>query len=121
MVHKASIIPALSEFLDNAVLAQYPPTAMKRIVAAGAIALFLNQNSNMVDNIINNPLIAGLGVSTSDGLIDIDTLYDIYKKEIAKAGYMRVNFPLLGDVDFTVDDLTSLYNILNRNKVEARS
>ena len=40
MVHKTSIIPGLSQFLDNTVLSHYPPTSIKRIVAAGAIALY---------------------------------------------------------------------------------
>lgn len=109
MVHKSSIIPGLSNFIDRAVLSHYPPTSIKRIVAAGAIALYLKQNNNIVDTIINNPLFSGLGVSDKDGMIDIDILREVYKNEVVKAGYIRVHFPMLGDVDFTSDDIDILY------------
>jgi hypothetical protein len=112
MVHKASIIPGLSQFLDETVLSHYPPTSMKRILAAGALALYLKQNTNIVDTILNNPLFASLKLSTPDGLINLEAVRDIYKSEIHKAGYMRVTFPMLGDVDFTADDLDRLYAII---------
>lgn len=109
MVHKSNIIPGLSNFIDTAVLSQYPPTSLKRIAAAGALALYLKQNTSVVDTILNNPLFAGLGISTDDGMVDIDTLRDVYKDQIAKAGFLRIHFPMLGDVDFTSDDVDVLY------------
>ena len=112
MVHKSSIIPGLSQFLDKYVLAHYPPTSLKRIAAAAGIALYLKQNSNLVDNIINNPMFAGLGIAKDNGMVDLDTLRDVFKSEIAKVNYMRIHFPILGDVDFTADDIDGLYNIL---------
>ena len=108
MIHKTSVIPGLSNFLDTAVLSHYPPTSMKRIVAAGAIALYLKHNTNIVDTIINNPMFTGLGVSTKDGMIDLNMLREVYKNEINKAGFLRVHFPVLGDVDFTSDDVDTL-------------
>lgn len=112
MVHKSYIIPGLSTFIDNSILSQYPPTSLKRIVAAGAIALYLKQNSTIVDNIINNQMFGTLGVSTPDGMIDIDTLRDVYKSEIVKAGFLRIHFPVLGDVDFTSEDIDTLYKCI---------
>ena len=112
MVYKSDIIPGLSKFLDTAVLAQYPPTSLKRIVAAGGAALYLQQNSNIVDTIISNPLFHGLGVVTDDGMINIELIRDILKREIMKAGYMRIKFPILGNVDFTPDDMDTLYSMI---------
>lgn len=112
MIHKSTIIPGLSNFLDTAVLSHYTPTSMKRIIAAGAIALYLKRNSTIVDSVINNPMFEGLGISTKDGMIDLDVLRDVYKNEINKAGYLRIHFPILGDVDFTSDDVDKLYDII---------
>jgi hypothetical protein len=109
MVHKTDIIPGLSKFIDANVLAHYPPSSLKRIAAAGAIALYLKQNTAIVDTVINNPLFSGLGVSTHDGMIDLDLLRDVYKNEITKAGFLRIHFPMLGDVDFTPEDVDALY------------
>jgi hypothetical protein len=112
MVHKSNIIPGLSNFIDKTILAQYPPTSLKRIAAAGALALYLNNNSTIVDNLLNNPFLSGLNISNDQGMIDLDLLRNIYKPEIAKAGYLRMHFPLLGDVDFTVDDIDTLYDCI---------
>jgi hypothetical protein len=109
MVHKTSIIPGLSNFLDSTVLSHYSPTSLKRIIAAGAIALYLKHNTNIVDNVLNNTMFSGLGVSTPEGMVDIDALRDVYKNEINKAGFLRIHFPVLGDVDFTGDDVDILY------------
>lgn len=109
MVHKTSIVPALSQFIDEVILSHYPPTSMKRILAAGGISLYLKQNVNMIDNLTSNPLFAGLGVSTSDGMIDIDAIKDVIKPEINKAGFMRISLPIIGDVDFTAEDVDTLY------------
>ena len=112
MVHKTSVIPGLSNFLDTAVLSHYAPTSMKRIIAAGAIALYLKHNTDIVDTIISNPMFEGLGVSNKEGMIDLDMLRDVYKNEINKAGFLRVHFPVLGNVDFTSDDVDTLYKCI---------
>jgi hypothetical protein len=112
MVHKTYIIPGLSNFLDTTVLSHYPPTSMKRILAAGAISIYLNQNQSIVDTVLNNPLFNGLKISNNEGMIDIDVLRDVYKKEVEKAGFLRVHFPLLGDVDFTGDDIDTLHRCI---------
>lgn len=112
MVHKSSIIPGLSQFLDTSVLSHYPPTSMKRILAAGAISIALQQGNSIVDNLLNNDMIKLLNVSTPDGMVNIDLLKTVLRNEIAKAGYMRINFPMLDNVDFTVDDIDTLYNII---------
>jgi hypothetical protein len=111
MVHKSSIIPGLSKFVDTAILSHYPPTSLKRIAAAGGLAIYL-QNSNLIEKIIQNPMFEGLGVATPDGMINIELLKDVYKNEINKAGFMRVHFPILGDIDFTAADLDTLYECI---------
>jgi hypothetical protein len=109
MVHKSSVIPGFSKFIDESVLSHYPATSMKRILMAGAVSLYLKQNESMIDTIANNPLFAGLGVMTSDGNIDLDPLRDALKSEIKKAGFMRLSLPVIGDIDFTTEDVDTLY------------
>lgn len=121
MVHKSNIIPGLSRFIDEAILSQYPPTSMKRILAAGGISLYLKQNEGVVDTLISNPLISSLGVVTTDGMIDLETLRDVYRAEIAKAGFMRLSFPIIGDIDFTPEDVDTLYRYIVNTSAPASS
>jgi hypothetical protein len=110
MVHKTYIIPGLSKFIDTSILSQYPPTSLKRILAAGAISLYLQQNSNLIDVVVNNPLFTGLKIIDEHNMMNIELVRDVLKSEINKAGYMRIKFPILGDVDFTADDIDTLYS-----------
>jgi hypothetical protein len=112
MVHKSSIVPGLSKFIDENVLAHYPATSMKRILMAGAVSLYLKQGEGMVDTLTSNPLFSGLGIVHDDGMIDLDPIRDALKKEINKAGFMRLTIPLVGDVDFTPDDIDALHRFI---------
>lgn len=112
MVNKDSLIPGLSKFIDEHVLSHYPATSMKRILMAGGISLYMKQNEGIVDVIIANPLFAGLGIVSPEGLIDVEKLRDTLKTEINKVGFMRVSLPLVGDIDFTVEDVDELYHAI---------
>ena len=112
MVHKSSFIPGLSRFIDESVLSHYPATSMKRILMAGAVSLYLKQNESLVDTLASNPLFAGLGVITAEGNVNIELLRDALKGEIKKAGFMRLSVPMIGDIDFTPEDVDTLYRYI---------
>ncbi len=112
MVHKSSFIPGLSKFIDESVLSHYPANSMKRILMAGAVSLYLKQNENIVDTLASNPLFTGLGVMGTDGNVNIEVLRDALKGEINKAGYMRLSIPFIGDIDFTPEDVDTLYRYI---------
>jgi hypothetical protein len=112
MVHKSSFIPGISRFIDVSVLSHYPATSMKRILMAGAVSLYLKQNENMIDTLASNPLFTSLGVIHSDGNVDVESLRDALKGEIKKAGFMRLTIPMIGDIDFTPEDVDTLYKFI---------
>ena len=112
MVHKSSLIPGISKFIDENVLAHYSPTSMKRVLMAGAVSLYLKQGETLVDSLTSNPLISGLGVSQPNGMINIDPIRDTLKNEVQKVGFMRVSIPMVGDIDFTTEDIDALYNAI---------
>lgn len=122
MIHRSSIIPGFSKFIDENILAHYPATSMKRILMAGAISLYLKQGESLVDTLISNPLVTNLGIVKQDGMIDIDIVKETLKKEINKAGFMRVSIPMVGDIDFTPEDADALYKfILEANTMSTQS
>jgi hypothetical protein len=103
MVHKSSIIPGLSKFVDTDILSQYSPTSMKRIIGAGAAALFLRNNEQKIYSMLNS-----LGIVRDDNMIDIESAKDILKSEIAKAGFMRISFPVIGDVEVGANPINDM-------------
>ena len=115
MVHKSSIIPGLSRFLDENILSHYPPTSIKRVVIAGFTSLYLKQNERVVDTLISNPMFSALGVSDNNG---IDTIRDIMRSEISKAGFVRLTFPVIGDIDFTADDVNDLHRFITESNAQ---
>ena len=113
MVHKSSILPGLTRFIDESVLSHYEPTSIKRILMAGAVSLYLKKNERIVDTLVSNPLVSGLGVVTADGMVDLESLRDSLKKEINKVGFMRLSLPMVGDIDFTTEDIDMLYKFIS--------
>lgn len=112
MVHKSSIIPGLSRFIDESILVHYPPTSMKRILIASGISLYLSGNEQVVDTLLANPILSTLRVSNSNGMIDIDKVRNAVRPEVEKAGFMRITVPVMGDIDLTVDDIDTLYRYI---------
>ena len=121
MVHKSSIIAGLSRFLDENILSHYPPTSIKRVVIAGFTSLYLKQNERVVDTLISNPMFSALGVSDNNGMVDIDTIRDIMRGEISKAGFVRLSFPIIGDIDFTADDVNDLHRFITESNTQTTS
>lgn len=112
MVHKSSILPGVSKFIDENILSHYPASSMKRIMMAGAVSLYLKQNEGLIDTISSNPLIGSLGVVHDNGMIELEPLRDALKYEINKAGFMRLTLPLVGSIDFTPEDADALYKYI---------
>jgi hypothetical protein len=112
MVHKSSFIPGISRFIDESILSQYPANSMKRILMAGAVSIYLKQSDNLIDTLASNPLFTGLGVMGADGNVNVEALRDALKGEIQKAGFMRVSVPMIGDIDFTPEDVDTLYKFI---------
>lgn len=112
MVHKSSLIPGISKFIDENVLVHYDPTSAKRIIMAGAISLYLKQNEGMIDALVSNNVVTSLGVVHDKSMIDLEPLRNTFKREIEKAGFMRVSLPIVGDIDFTTEDVDALYKAI---------
>ena len=119
MVHKSSLIPGLSRFIDENVLVHYPATSMKRIMMAGAVSLYIKKNEGIVDTLTSNPLFTSLCVIHDDGMIDIDTIKDVLKSEINKVGFMRLSIPMIGDIDFTSEDIDALYKYIQESNTQS--
>jgi hypothetical protein len=121
MVHKSSIVPALSKFIDEGVLSHYAPTSMKRILLAGAVSIYLKQGEKIIDTLTSNPIISTLGVVNNNGMVDIDTLKDVLKSQIQKAGFMRLTLPIVGNIDFTTEDVDLLHKLILETNVSMTS
>jgi hypothetical protein len=91
---------------------------MKRILMAGAVSLYLQQGEGLVDALTSSPLVSGLGVAQNNGMINIDPIRDALKREIQKVGFMRLSIPMVGDIDFTTEDVDALYNAIVQANTE---
>jgi hypothetical protein len=121
MVHKSCLIPGVSKFIDENILSHYPATSMKRILMAGAVSLYLKQNEGIVDALLSSPLVTSLGVVKQDGMVDVDLLRDTLRNEINNAGFMRLSIPIVGDIDFTPDDVNALYKFIVESNTQVNT
>ena len=61
------------------------------------------------ENIINSGVLKKLGSQTPDGMIDEDRLYNDLKNIVSTSGSVTQNFPFIGDISFSINDVESLY------------
>jgi hypothetical protein len=92
---------------------------MKRILMAGAVSLYLKKNEGIVDALTSNPLFSGIGVVHDNGMVELEPLRDTLKSEINKVGFMRLTLPMVGDIDFTTEDVDSLYKYIMEANTQA--
>ncbi len=112
LVHKSSLIPGFSKFIDENVLSHYAPTSMKRILMATAVSLYLKNGETLIDTLTNSSLVSGLNVVNNNSMIDIDVIRDALKEQIKQVGFMRLSLPMAGDIDFTTDDVDALHKCI---------
>lgn len=112
MVHKSSLIPGFSKFIDENILSQYSPNSAKRMVMAVATSLYLKRGESIVDTLISHPLIAPLGVVQNGGMIELEPIRDAFKYQVEQMGFVRMSFPVIGDIDFTKDDIDAIYRCI---------
>ena len=72
--------------------------------------------SLIVEKYTSDPsILKSIGCLSEDGMVDIDRLYDIVYNVAKERGKVTQNFPMIGDVSFTEEDVTKLYHyITNR-------
>lgn len=96
---KEQFINGMVAYIDNEVIAKLPTSG--KIIAGAAVALA------MKGTLLNNASDIGqkLGVVNGDGMVDVDSLAECLRSSMQKYGVVQLNYPLIGQLTFTVEDI----------------
>lgn len=103
---KEQVIKGLTQYIDNEVIARLP-TAGKWL-AGTVLGLSLKSTQELINYAQDNEVVELLGIFNKDGLIDVDKIVGVAKKNATKYGNIVVTYPILGQLTFTPDDIDLL-------------
>lgn len=98
----------LMYYIESEFVSKFPDWR-KWGIAIGAAAYI-----NKLDKIFQEklPMLIDLGYAREDGTLDIEKVYNDFITVAQKQGSINQNVPLIGNVEFTQDDITKIYQIL---------
>lgn len=84
----------------------------QELITRVMLGRLIGNNDALKTAIINNGIIRTFGIVDSDGMVDIETLANDIKREIARKGSLCVKIPIFGTMTFKPDDVDKLYNMI---------
>lgn len=111
MIEIKKATQGLYDYLDKKVMPQLP--AGKQFVAGMVLGLVGNQAEEMLRALGENELMKSLNLINGDQ-IDIDRVFAAAKAQFEKTPDLPIDIPLIGRLNFRLDDLRDLYQIISR-------
>ena len=106
MAPPAQIADGLTLFAESEIL---PALAGWKLgIAAAAVILFRQRIDRLIPTVADNKIVSALGLSDTDGNIDVEAAAEALKESIRKAGNLMVDIPLLGTFKFKEVDIDQL-------------
>ena len=103
---KEQVIKGLTQYIDCEIIARLPTAG--KWVAGTVLGLSLKNIQNLINYAQEDEAVKLLGIFNQDGLIDIDKIAGIAKKNASKYGNVVLSYPVLGQLTFTPDDIDLL-------------
>ena len=76
----------------------------------GAVEVGTAKAQHIANTIVHHPMVKAVDLVDENGMIDLDMLYEAMMRAANKTGAVVQNFPLIGAVTFTHDDIEKLRN-----------
>lgn len=95
------------KFIENEVTSQM--NGWQKLVAETAIGLYMSKIPEKIKALMSHPIAQDMGIM-KDGMIDVDAVYAEASKHFTTP--ITVPIPVLGNIQFTKEDLELLYTYL---------
>lgn len=93
MVSVNKIETGIVKYIDNEIMPHFPQTGWQRVAVGVCVGLLIKKYDNIVKYAMENPFMKTMGVFNDNGEVDIETLYELTKKNISEEG-MSINIPV---------------------------
>lgn len=102
------VVNGIMNYADQEVINKLPGTG--KWIMGVALNLAAGKIDNIVDALINNPIVQTLEIVDEEGSIDVDTLIDAMKTSADKYGKVTFDVPMVGRLTFSGQDMANLKN-----------
>ena len=105
-----TVIEGISKYIDNEIYSGM--NEVQEFAARVFIGRFLTNHEYVKQSLINNGFIRTFGIIDDDGKIDVDTLAEDIKREIARKEKITFTIPMFGTWTFKPSDVDVLLNTI---------
>ena len=106
MLNCEEIAVRLSKYVDSELMPNLD-TKGKWIIGT-YMTLALDKMPEWIHSLLSNPMLSALDIEDENGLLDVMPLLDALERNAQKYGRLIIQFPLLGTLSFSNDDVIKL-------------
>jgi hypothetical protein len=110
------VIDGLSKYINNNNLYSNM-NDWQEMIARLAVGRVITNQSKIKDTLVNNAFIRSFDIMDEFGMVDVDSLSEELKREIARKEKFTVTIPIIGKLTFTPSDVDVLRNTITEESV----
>jgi hypothetical protein len=101
------VIDGLSKYINDEIYAGM--NDLQEFAARVMVGRIINNRENVKEILINNGFIRTFGIIDAEGMVDVESLANDIKREIARKEKITFNVPMFGRMTFKPSDVDMLY------------
>lgn len=101
------VIDGLSKYINDEIYAGM--NDLQEFAARVMVGRIINNQENVKEMLINNGFIRTFGIVDAEGMVDVESLANDIKREIARKEKITFNVPMFGRMTFKPSDVDMLY------------
>ena len=101
------VIDGLSKYINDEIYAGM--NDLQEFAARVIVGRIINNQENVKDMLINNGFVRTFGIIDAEGMVDVDSIVNDIKREIARKEKITFNIPMFGRMTFKPSDVDMLY------------
>lgn len=109
MVRINSVAKGLANYIDTEILPKMG--GWQRWVVGSAAGIALKRADRLITALADHPLIKAMGIIDSEGLVDLDLIYEEFARQAAK-GPAVIDITMNNELRLTAEDVDKIYRAI---------
>lgn len=101
------VIDGMSKYINDEIYSGM--NNLQEFAARVMVGRIINNQENVKEMLINNGFIRTFGIVDAEGMVDVESLANDIKREIARKEKITFNVPMFGRMTFKPSDVDMLY------------
>ena len=101
------VIDGMSKYINDEIYVGM--NDLQEFTARVIVGRIINNQENVKEMLINNGFMRTFGIIDTEGMVDVDSIANDIKREIARKEKITFNIPMFGRMTFKPTDVDMLY------------